>query len=278
MICDLHTHSIYSDGTLSPSQIIKEAEKLQLGAVALCDHNTVSGLDEFVAAAETSSVIAVPGIEFSTEYEGKQLHILGLFIKKEHYEEIMNIMDKYQCLKEESNINLVKHLAEKGYKLDYDEIKSKTPGNLVNRAHIAAALTEKGYVSSGKEAFDTLLHSKFGLYIPPERPSSIGIIKKIKDFGALSILAHPFLNLTEEKLRVFLPKAISCGLDGMESYYSLYDKTTSLLAAKICDEYNLLKSGGSDFHGANKPDIMLGTGMGNLHIPFEVYAELRNKI
>ncbi len=274
MICDLHTHSVYSDGTLTPAQIIAEAQRLCIAAVALCDHNTVSGLDEFVSAAQNTKVTAVPGVEFSTEYEGGQLHILGLFIKRQCYGEITRIMNESQRLKEQSNIMLVERLCKSGYRLDYNKIKSQTPDNLVNRAHIAAALVQQGYVGSVDEAFKTLLHSKFGFYVPPKRPSALDIISKIKELGSVAVLAHPFLNLNEQRLREFLHKAIERGLDGMEAYYSLFDENTTRLAEKICDEYNILKSGGSDFHGANKPDISLGSGKGNLHIPFEIYEKL----
>lgn len=135
---------------------------------------------------------------------------------------------------------------------------------------------QKGYVSSVKEAFQTLLMSKFGYYVPPKRPSSLYIIEKLKGFGSISVLAHPFLNMNEDELREFLPKAKACGLNATEAYYSLFDKAETELAEKICDEYGLLKSGGSDFHGATKPDISLGVGKGNLAIPTGIYKSLAN--
>ena len=102
------------------------------------------------------------------------------------------------------------------------------------------------------------------------------IIEKLKDFGSISVLAHPFLNMNEDELREFLPKAKACGLNATEAYYSLFDNAETELAEKICDEYGLLKSGGSDFHGATKPDISLGVGKGNLAIPTEIYKDLAN--
>ena len=126
MFCDLHTHSTFSDGTFSPTEIVLKAKKTGLDAVALCDHNTVAGLDEFVSAGKKYDVTTVAGIEFSTEYNSKQLHIVGLFIKKENYSDITKIMAESQKLKEESNKLLVKNLAKDGYILDYDEIKNST--------------------------------------------------------------------------------------------------------------------------------------------------------
>ena len=256
MFCDLHTHSTFSDGTFSPTEIVLKAKEIGLDAVALCDHNTVAGLDEFVSAGKKYGVTTVAGIEFSTEYNSKQLHIVGLFIKKENYSDITEIMAESQKLKEKSNKLLVKNLAKDGYILDYDKIKSSTVDGFVNRANIATALMQKGYVSSVKEAFQTLLMSKFGYYVPPKRPSS--------------------LYINEDELREFLPKAKACGLNATEAYYSLFNKTETELAEKICDEYGLLKSGGSDFHGATKPDISLGVGKGNLAIPTEIYKSLAN--
>ena len=122
-------------------------------------------------------------------------------------------MAESQKLKEESNKLLVKNLAKDGYILDYDEIKNNTVDGFVNRANIAAALMQKGYVSSVKEAFHTLLMSKFGYYVPPKRPSSLYIIERLKSFGSISVLAHPFLNMNEDELREFLPKAKACGLN-----------------------------------------------------------------
>ena len=148
MFCDLHTHSTFSDGTFSPTEIVLKAKEIGLDAVALCDHNTVAGLNEFVSAGKKYGVTTVAGIEFSTEYNSKQLHIVGLFIKKENYSDITEIMAESQKLKEESNKLLVKNLAKDGYILDYDEIKNSTVDGFVNRAKIAAALMQKGYVSS----------------------------------------------------------------------------------------------------------------------------------
>lgn len=190
-----------------------KSQRNRLDAVALCDHNTVAGLDEFVSAGKKYGVTTVAGIEFSTEYNSKQLHIVGLFIKKENYSDITEIMAESQKLKEESNKLLVKNLAKDGYILDYDEIKNSTVDGFVNRANIAAALMQKGYVSSVKEAFHTLLMSKFGYYVPPKRPSSLYIIERLKGFGSISVLAHPFLNMNEDELREFLPKAKACGLN-----------------------------------------------------------------
>lgn len=271
--CDLHTHSYFSDGTYSPTELITEAEERGLAAIVLCDHNTVDGLGEFLAAAEGKSVKAVAGIEFSTDYGEIELHIVGMYIDPCHFNAINEMVTELRRRKDESNMTLIKNLRADGYEVDYDEIRSRTKG-IVNRAHIAAKLTEKGYTGSIKEAFDTLLSKESKYYVQPRRLDVFETIKFIKSIGAVAVLAHPFLNLNEDELRAFLPKARECGLDAMETLYSTYDEATAALAAEMAREYGLKESGGSDFHGDRKPDISLGVGRGDLRVPVSFLEEL----
>ena len=275
-LCDLHTHSVYSDGTFTPAELIAGAKQAGLAAVALTDHNTVAGLPYFVAAAEDSGVEAVPGVEFSTDYGDVELHILALFVKPEHYAPITDLMDDMLRRKEESNQSLVEALNRAGYALDYEKIKAKTPNGQINRAHIAAELTALGYTESIQAAFKQLLSPKRGYYQPPARISSYEAIQFIKSLGCVAVLAHPFLNLDEAGLRAFLPEAVECGLDGMETVYSKYTPEQTALAMSIAAEFGLKYSGGSDFHGENKPDIALGTGRGDLQIPAKWLETLEN--
>ena len=273
--CDLHTHSCFSDGTLTPSQLIQLAEKAGLGAVALCDHNTVAGLPEFVAAGRESDVEAVPGIEFSTEYRGTELHILGLFIGAQHYEAVNRLLAEAMVHKKQSNLVLVAKLAELGLPVDYESIAAEA-GGTVNRAVIGAYLVRHGCCSSMDEAFEKWLDLDRGLYVPPKRPEAVEVIRFIKSIGGAAVLAHPFLNLDEMQLREFLK--LATGLAGMEVYYSKFTPEQTSLAAVIAEEFGLVKSGGSDFHGSNKPDISIGTGRGNLAIPLTCLKDLKKRI
>ena len=275
-ICDLHTHSYFSDGTLSPSELIEKAEQAGLSAIVLSDHNTVAGVPEFLAAAQGKNLEAVPGIEFSTEYEGTELHILALYVKPCHYEAVTAVVQAFLNRKDQSNIKLVQRLNEAGLKLDYEKIKADAAGS-INRAVIGAEMVRLGYCESVKQAFSDWLSPKKGYYVPPLRPDAFETIRFIKSIGAVAVLAHPFLNLDEQRLRVFLQQAVKAGLDGMEVYYSLYSEETTALAKKIAAEFELLESGGSDFHGGNKPDISLGTGKGNLVIPMTLLEKLKTK-
>ena len=276
MYCDLHVHSHFSDGTWSPEQLVAEAERLGLDAIALCDHNTVAGVPRFMAAGQGSSVQTVAGIEFSTDFQGTELHILALFVQPEHYDTINAMMEDWKKKKEQSNIDLVAALNRAGYDISYAEIREKGNG-YINRAHIAAELTKKGYTESAQDAFKKLLNPSKGFYQPPEKLLAYDIIRFIKSIGAAAVLAHPFLNLDEAGLRSFLPEAVACGLDGMEVLYPKYKPEQTVLAERIAEEFGILGSGGSDFHGDNKPDIAMGSGRGTLAVPTEYLLKLRQR-
>lgn len=275
--CDLHTHSVFSDGTDTPARLIELAAEAGLSAVALCDHNTVAGLPDFLEAAKDSAVEAVPGVEISTDFADKELHILALFVQPQHYAAVTALLAEGDRRKEQSNIDLVAALNAAGYALSYEQIKAKTPQGHINRAHIAAEMLELGYVESVQAAFRTLLSPKHGLYHPPKRIDAYDAIRFIKSIGAVAVLAHPFLSMDENLLRAFLPQAVEAGLDAMEVFYSKYTEETTLVAVKIAEEYGILPSGGSDYHGGNKPDIAIGIGRGDLKIPHQWLNGLKKR-
>ena len=275
--CDLHTHSHYSDGTFSPAEILAEAEQLGLSSVALTDHNTVAGLPEFLSAAQDSSVEAIPGVEISTAYGETELHIVGLFLPADSFDQITALLEEFNRKKETSNLLLIQNLNRAGYILNYEEICRNHSQGTVNRAVIAAAMLKKGYISSINEAFKGLLSKKGGYYIPPERLSAFDAIAFLRSLGAVPVLAHPFLNLkTEPELRRFLEEAIPHGLAAMETMYSSYSPETESMARRIAREFGLKESGGSDFHGQTKPHISLGFGKGTLAIPTSFSETLKN--
>lgn len=277
-ICDLHTHSTYSDGTLTPAELIALAQKRGVGTVALCDHNTVAGLPAFLEAAADTNVAAIPGVEFSTDYGSRELHILALFVRAQHYGAVTEKVEQMMQRKDQSNIDLLEALRPFGIELDYSRIKAEHPQSVVNRAVIAAEMVKRGYSESVGAAFDQWLSEKRGFFHPPRRMDALETIRFIKSIGAVAVLAHPFLNLDEQGLREFLPKAAVCGLDGMEVYYPKFSAEQTALACELADEFGLLRSGGSDFHGTNKPDIELGTGKNNLRIPSILAEKLAARV
>ena len=174
--CDLHTHSVFSDGTYTPSYLVSEAGRLNL-IIALTDHNTAAGLPEFMDAAGKAGVTAVPGVEFSTEHEGKELHLLGLFVMPEHYATVEQMVREQNALKELANRKLVERLHLAGYLIDFENIKRRNPGGNPNRAHIAAELLERGYVPSVQYAFDFLLGENCGFYEPHVQLQLMDVIR-----------------------------------------------------------------------------------------------------
>ena len=282
-LCDLHAHSTFSDGTCTPEELVTLGLEAGLSALALSDHNNVDGLPRFLAAAEGTALKAVPAVELSTDYAPpgepvRELHIVGLFIRPEHYGAVTKQAEQLLYQKEQSNLRTLEALAKEGICVDYWAIKAATPGGLVNRALIARAMMEKGYVASIQEAFDTWLHPKLGYYKEPSRLDVYETLAFLRSIGSVPVLAHPFLNLkTPELVEGFLPGAIEAGLQGMETRYCKFTPEQTACACALADRFDLLHSGGSDFHGANKPDIRLGTGRGDLEVPMALCEKLEIK-
>ncbi|MBQ1567169.1 MAG: PHP domain-containing protein [Erysipelotrichaceae bacterium] len=272
--CDLHCHSNFSDGTSSPSDLVKLAEAQGLSALALTDHNTSGGLKEFMEAGRNSKVITVPGCEFSTEWNRKEIHIVGLFFKEEYWQEIEDFVEMMHIAKRNSNERLLENLNRAGYQVSAQEAAALTDGDDFNRAHIARVLMAKGYVSSVAEAFDGLLKEGNGFYTPAKRITSIAAIRFIKVYGATAIMAHPLLNLTYSEMLDFLPEAKTAGLDAIETRYTEFDEEMTYNATRLAQNFGLKQSGGSDFHGRTKPGINMGTGRGNLSVPFTFYEDM----
>ena len=274
---DLHTHSHCSDGSLSPTQLLRAAENAGVTAIALTDHNTVAGLPELMAAARESAVEAIAGTEFSVDYRGKELHIVALFLPEESWPAVTQRLAQLHRDKEESNRALVAALQKGGYAITYEAVRAIAGGGWINRAHVAQVLTQKGYTASVKAAFATLLSRHGGYYVPPRLPDALETIAFIKGQGAVAVLAHPLLSLEEAQLRQFLPQAKAAGLDAMETMYPRFDEAATQALREMAEEHDLLESGGSDFHGAAKPEIRIGVGKGNLQVPDAVLEQLREK-
>ena len=277
MPIDLHIHSTHSDGTLTPAELIREAKRLGLSAVALTDHNTVSGVPAFLAEAHKQGVTAVAGVELSTVCDGQELHLLGLFIPPAHYAAVTALTEDYLTRKAQSNRDLVARLNADGYKIDYAEIEANTPDGNVNRALIAKALLAKGYVPSVKAAFSTLLEEGLSYYVPPKRPDFFETVRFLRSIHTLPVWAHPLQYTDEPTVRAILPRAAEAGLLGMEVQHSSYSPETVTRAKSLANEFALLPSGGSDFHGAVKPDVRMGCAPGELDIPDGYYRELRQR-
>ena len=276
-LCDLHTHSNCSDGTMTPRELVALAKELGLEGVALTDHNTVAGLEEFRSAGQELGIRTVPGVEFSTEYREKELHLLCLFPQEDHYGTIREKLAEALKRKERSNLDLVEALDSAGVHLDYAAIKAGTPNGQVNRALIAAEMVRRDYCATVRDAFDQWLAPELGYFRPPQRLGTLEMVEFIRELGGVSVLAHPWLNLNEGELTGFLREAVPLGLDGLEGIYSEFTPDQREKLIRIAGEHGLLVSGGSDFHGGNKPDIALGSGKGDLRVPVELLDLLEER-
>ena len=277
MICDLHTHSIHSDGTDTPAQLIAQAKDLGLSVIALTDHNTVAGLADFLREAETQGVTALGGTELSCSHEDKEFHLLGLFIQPQYYKKVERLAKEFHVLKEISNIELVERLNAAGYQIDYANVKKRNPGGNANRAHVAAELLDHGYVTSVAEAFATILSDDYGFYVQPQRLLLTDAIAFLREIHALPVLAHPLKDIDADTLIRLLPQLIDAGLQGIETMHSSYSVEDIRISKEIAHDFHLLESGGSDYHGAVKPDVRMGSGKDNLAIPSEIYNALLHR-
>ena len=275
---DLHTHSIFSDGTCTPTEIINKAEKLNMKAVALTDHNTLAGVREFVEAAEGKCVEAICGVEISTSYKDREIHVVGLFLPVNGTKELNELLAEQAKIKEISTIKTIKKLNTHGYNISYEKILSENPCGSINRTHIAKELMEAGYIGSIREAFYTLLNPNYGYFKEMKKPKTADVINLIKRAGGTSVIAHPLSKPTNAVIYDFLKSSVSQNLDAIEVQYGGFTRSEQIMAHKIAKRFGLLESTGSDFHGENKPDIKLGTGINyNMHADDSILELLRER-
>lgn len=277
-LCDLHVHSVFSDGTLTPEEIVNLAVRKGLHAVALTDHNTAKGCPRFVAAAEGKPFLAICGTEFTTEYEGTELHLLGLFLPREVFGEVEAYTAERNARKEESNRLTICKLQEAGYRIGYDELTEAFPDVARNRSHIARLLVRKGYAATVEEAFQKLLNPECGFYTRFPEPDFLKTIAQIKAWGGAAVWAHPLYHVDLERAKQILPAAVAAGLDGAEAYYSTYTPEEQAAMLLLTKRFGIAASGGSDFHGIVKPEIDLGCGKGSLAVPFSCHEALLARI
>ena len=279
MYIDLHTHSTASDGTLTPKELILQAQKAGLAAVALTDHDTTAGLGQAMETAEKLSIECIAGIELAAYFNGREeLHIVGLFIdyKKKDW---IHVISQIQKDRDNRNIEMISKLNAIGVSITMEQLEQAAGGDIITRAHYAKVLEQNGYVTSKKEAFQFYLSPGCPGYVPRQLLSPEECIRLIHESGGLSILAHPTLyHLSFQEIGQVVGRLKKEGLDGMEVMYSTYTPEEEKKMKQIAAENNLLFSGGSDFHGANKPDIQLAVGKGNLKIPLEYLHALRAKM
>ena len=270
---DLHVHTTASDGSCSPAEIAELAKKQGLSAVAITDHDTVSG---YLSASEKGrelGIEVVPGIEISTKYGGA-IHILGYYIDV-NSEKLKPVLDWVIEDRDNRNRKMAQLMAQDGLPVSYDKMKERF-GEAIGRPHFARILVELGLAKSTKDAFDRYVEKGQKYYLPRNFLSIERSVEIIKEAGGVPVLAHPFQYKRDDAgLRDIIEHCMEYGLMGMECRYSGYDNKMSGYLEALADEYGLIKTGGSDFHGISKPDIRLGEGKGGLCVPYDYLEKLK---
>lgn len=277
---DLHVHSNISDGTLTPTEVVDEAVRSGLSAIALTDHDTVLGLQEARQAAARHAangyeIEIIPGVEISSAYKGKDLHILGLYIDDTN-ETLIKTLEAAVKEREERNIKMIRNLNNAGIPITLEAMQESEPDAVITRAHFAKYLTENGFTKTRNEAFDKYLGTDGPYYVPRQFMTPEEAIALILQADGIPVLAHPLLyHLPSDELSELVKKLKSFGLAGIEAIYTSNTGCDESDMRRLARLNDLLLSGGSDFHGANKPDIAIGKGRGNLKIPYELLEEMK---
>ena len=274
-IIDLHVHSTESDGTFTPKDLVAEAKKAELAAFALTDHDTCQGVGKAMPLAASAGIELIPGIELSTDYHGKEVHIVGLYIDIEN-EQLLKKTAEYRKCRSERNALMVEALRKEGLSITMEELVAENPDCVITRANIARFLYEHGQIKSVREAFDRYIGDHCKCYVGRLKVASTDAVRLIKEAGGTAILAHPLLyGLSNTNLQKMIDALKPVGLDGLEAIYSTYTTGEEQQMKRLARENGLLISGGSDFHGSNKPDIALGRGRGHLYIPYSVLETIK---
>ncbi len=217
----------------------------------------------------------VPGIEFSTEYQGKDIHILGLYIDF-HHKAFLKQLQEFVDSRDNRNRKMCQLLQEHGIPVTYETLLAQFPGAVITRAHYAKYMLNHGYIKSMKEAFERYIDDNGPCYVPREKVTPEQAVKLILAADGIPILAHPILyHMSDERLDTLTAALKEAGLIGIEAIYSTYNTAEERQIRRLASKYNLLVSGGSDFHGANKPGLDLGVGYGKLFVPYAVLNDLK---
>ena len=277
---DLHVHSNASDGTLSPEEVTEAAWEQNLAAFALTDHDTIQGVKRAIAhsmkmAEEGKEIEVIPGVELSVEYKKRDIHMLGLMIDYENAN-FKKALDDARMERATRNEKMVKNLSDAGLSITMEELRALSGDAVITRAHFGKLLLQKKYVKTISEAFEKYLGEDGPYYVPRKYISPEDAIALIRSAGGIPVLAHPLLyKLPEEELEALVKRLKDNGLMGIETIYSANTGFDEGIVRRYANQYDLIMTGGSDFHGANKPLIQLGTGKGNLKIPYSILETLK---
>lgn len=271
---DLHAHSTFSDGSSSPEELVDQAVKIGLTAMALTDHDGTMGVDRFLAACQQRGLRGVPGMELSVDFPGGTMHMLGYFIRH-HDPVIESELARLRKGREDRNQLILARLNQIGFPLSWEEVRKWAGEDVVGRPHFAKAMIEKGYVRRKDDAFDRYLGKGKPAYVERVRLTVEQSIALIRNAGGVPVLAHPFtLNLGRRRLRTLLGELAATGLQGIEAYHSEHSHDQQRFCLSLARDLGLEVTGGSDYHGMLNPYVHLGVGFGNLNVPDDLVERL----
>jgi predicted metal-dependent phosphoesterase TrpH len=272
-LIDLHSHTNESDGTCSPDELIAEAVRAGVTTLGITDHDTFKGFDLAQSAAHEAGVELVCGIELSTKLHGHSAHLLGYFFNRDGLGDFRTWILDQQAARRDRNTRLIARLQELGFDITLQEVEARGRG-MTARPHFAQIMLEKGYVTSYRQAFDEYLDESAKGYVYRREPQFAEGVAIIRQAGGIASLAHPVR--VKGDIPALMPELCESGLTAIEAYHSDHSETDTELYLGLARQYGLLVTGGSDFHGAVKPGVYLGTGLnGNLKVPEELLAPLR---
>lgn len=274
---DLHVHSCCSDGSFTPEELVALAQSAGLSAFALTDHDTTDGIGQALLAAEGSGLEVVPGIEFSTRWLHRDIHILGYYIdyRAQSFQETLH---GFLAARDVRNRQMCERIREQtGIPVTVETLSGYFPDAVITRAHMAAWLADMDYVETRAVAFDKYLGEHAPCFVPKTQVTPEDAIRLIRSHGGIPVLAHPLLYaLSKKQLRQLVGSLKESGLKGIEAVYVLNRGSDEAFVRSLAEQYGLLVTGGSDFHGKNKPHIALGTGIKqSLAVPYELLEELK---
>ncbi len=276
-IIDLHTHSTASDGSFTPTELAREAARAGVSAIALTDHDSVSGIAEITAAGEEYGLEVIAGVELSTEYEQEEIHVVGLFIDPGN-EALLDQLQRFVDNRDNRNVQMIQNLSKAGFSITPEAVYEANPDSVVARPHIARYLVATGQAADVNEVFERYIAAGKPCYVERYKISPVEAVHLIHAAGGLAILAHPCLyRLPRETLLQMISELKEAGLDGIEALYSCNEGTDEEEYLRIARDFDLLISGGSDFHGSSKPDIAIGTGRGDLCIPYTLLEDMKDR-
>jgi hypothetical protein len=277
-LIDLHSHTNRSDGTFAPAELVAEAKRVGLSALAITDHDTFAGYDTAAPLAREAGLELIGGIELSTRYMGQSVHLLGYFPVTPPSEEFRKWLDFMLAMRRDRNNRLITKLQSLGVHITLEEVETEGR-TLTGRPHFARVLVDKGYATDIQNAFDLYLDESARGFVQRQEVPMEEALERILKSGGVPSLAHPvrIAKNNWDKLAEYVEDLAGSGLRAVEVFHSDHSPENVSYYGSLAERFNLGVTGGSDFHGANKPLISLGTGKrNNLHVPDAVLDNLKS--